>query len=858
MEENFSPRVRDVITYSKEEALRLGHDHIGTEHLLLGILRDGEGTAIQILKDLGLDLKQVRSKIESIAAPASSHGQISDNNIPLTRQAEKALKTTFLEAKLFQSPVIRTPHLLLCILRNDNDPISGIMAQMGASYDAVKSEYQNNHLESDAPESERREQGLSSSMSYEEGDAGEAADSGRRSSPVGGRKEKSKTPVLDNFGKDLTRAAELGKLDPVVGREAEIERVSQILSRRKKNNPLLIGEPGVGKSAIAEGLALRIFNKQVSRVLFDKRVVSLDLASLVAGTKYRGQFEERMKALMNELEKNDDIILFIDELHTIVGAGGATGSLDASNMFKPALARGEIQCIGATTLDEYRQFIEKDGALERRFQKVTVDPTSIDETIQILNNIKDKYEDHHNVLYTPAAIEACVKLTQRYMSDRHLPDKAIDALDEAGSRVHITNIEVPTSITELEAELQHIKDEKVRVVKSQRYEEAARLRDDEKKVEAKLENARTAWEDSIKLNKKIVDEAEVAEVVAMMTGVPVQRVAQQEMDKLAQMESLLQANVIGQDEAVKKIVRAIQRNRAGLKDPKKPIGSFIFLGPTGVGKTQLAKELTKLLFDSEDNMIRIDMSEYMEKFAISRLVGAPPGYVGYEEGGQLTERVRRKPYSVILLDEIEKAHPDVFNLLLQALDDGQITDSLGRKVDFKNTIIIMTSNLGSRQLKDFGTGVGFGTNAKEQNKSDMEKGVIQSALKKAFAPEFLNRIDDVVLFNSLSREDIHKIIDIELKGLFTRILDLGYGIEMSNEAKDFIANEGFDEAFGARPLARALQKLVEDPLAEKIIGKEISEGDSIFIDLKEKELIFTITHPKELEAPSEEEPKNLD
>jgi ATP-dependent Clp protease ATP-binding subunit ClpC len=569
---------------------------------------------------------------------------------------------------------------------------------------------------------------------------------------------------------------------------------------------------------------------------------------LVAGTKYRGQFEERMKALMNELEKNDDIILFIDELHTIVGAGGATGSLDASNMFKPALARGEIQCIGATTLDEYRQFIEKDGALERRFQKITVDPTSPEETVQILNNIKDKYEEHHNVLYTPAAIEACVRLTQRYISDRHLPDKAIDALDEAGSRVHITNIEVPENITQLEEQLEGIKAQKIAVVKSQRYEEAARLRDDEKKMEAQLESAREAWEASIKLNKKTVDEPEVAEVVAMMTGVPVQRVAQQELEKLSQMEDQLRSNVIGQDEAVKKIVRAIQRNRAGLKDPSKPIGSFIFLGPTGVGKTQLAKELTKLLFDSEDNMIRIDMSEYMEKFAISRLVGAPPGYVGYEEGGQLTERVRRKPYSVILLDEIEKAHPDVFNLLLQALDDGQITDSLGRRVDFKNTIIIMTSNLGSRQLKDFGTGVGFGTSARTQRKSDIENSVIQGALKKAFAPEFLNRIDDVVLFNSLSREDIHSIIDIELRSLFGRIQDLGYHINLSDEAKDFVADEGFDEAFGARPLARALQKLIEDPLAEKIISKEITEGDTIHIGLDDKTLVFKVDKAPQVEA----------
>ena len=838
MEENFSPRVRDVITYSKEEALRLGHDYIGTEHLLLGILRDGEGTAVAILKDLGLDLGNVRNKIEGIAAPYATNAPTSGKNLPLTRQAEKALKTTFLEAKLFQSPIIRTPHLLLCILRNDNDPISSVMAQMGASYDAVKSEYQNSYLENELPTSSS----LQSSMAYEDNDDLEESSSSRKgsSSSISARKEKSKTPVLDNFGKDLTKAAEQNRLDPVVGRSKEIERVSQILSRRKKNNPLLIGEPGVGKSAIAEGLALRIVNKKVSRVLFDKRVVSLDLASLVAGTKYRGQFEERMKALMNELEKNDDIILFIDELHTIVGAGGATGSLDASNMFKPALARGEIQCIGATTLDEYRQFIEKDGALERRFQKVTVDPTSPEETIEILNNIKDKYEDHHNVLYTEDAIEACVKLTQRYIADRFLPDKAIDALDEAGSRVHITNIEVPENIKELENELEHITKEKVKVVKSQMYEEAAKLRDDEKKIQAKLETAKSNWEDSIKLNKKLVDEEQVAEVVAMMTGVPVQRVAAQEMDRLAQMESTLKSLVIGQDEAVKKIVRAIQRNRAGLKDPNKPIGSFIFLGPTGVGKTQLAKKLTELLFDNEENMIRIDMSEYMEKFAISRLVGAPPGYVGYEEGGQLTERVRRKPYSVILLDEIEKAHPDVFNLLLQALDDGQITDSLGRKVDFKNTIIIMTSNLGSRELKDFGTGVGFGTTARDKGKDDLEKGVIQSALKKAFAPEFLNRIDDVVLFNSLKREDIHLIIDIELQGLFERIQELGYTINLSDKAKDFIADEGFDEAFGARPLARALQKLIEDPLAERIIGKQLTEGDEVIIELSNKELTFEI------------------
>ena len=856
MEENFSPRVRDVITYSKEEALRLGHDYIGTEHLILGLLREGEGDAVQILKVLGLDLKTVRSKVEGIAAPYATHDTPSAKNLPLTRQAEKALKTTFLEAKIFKSPVIRTPHLLLCILRNENDPVTTIMEQLGASYDAVQSEYKTS-LMKERDESSESSSSSAPMMSYGDDteEPGRSSSSGSRR-PASAKKEgKSKTPVLDNFGKDLTKAAEEGRLDPVVGRAKEIERVSQILSRRKKNNPLLIGEPGVGKSAIAEGLALRIINKKVSRVLFDKRVVTLDLASLVAGTKYRGQFEERMKALMNELEKNDDIILFIDELHTIVGAGGATGSLDASNMFKPALARGEIQCIGATTLDEYRQFIEKDGALERRFQKVTVDPTSPEETIQILHNIKDRYEDHHNVTYTDDAIEACVKLTQRYVSDRHLPDKAIDALDEAGSRVHITNIDVPEEITKLEAQLEHIKEEKVRVVKSQRYEEAAKLRDDEKKIEAELANATLAWEDSVKLNRKTVSEENVSEVVAMMTGVPVQRIAEKESDKLAVMADLLKSNVIGQDEAVAKIVKAIQRNRAGLKDPNKPIGSFIFLGPTGVGKTQLAKELTKLLFDSEDNMIRIDMSEYMEKFAISRLVGAPPGYVGYEEGGQLTERVRRKPYSVVLLDEIEKAHPDVFNLLLQALDDGQITDSLGRKVDFKNTIIIMTSNLGSRQLKDFGSGVGFGTSARKDNESEIAKSVIQSALKKAFAPEFLNRIDDVILFNHLEKEHIHEIIDIEVRKLFERVKDLGYGIALTEEAKDYIADKGYDSQFGARPLARALQKYVEDPLAEMIIHKELLEGDDVSISLKKDELFFDVTKAALPPAAEEKKPK---
>ena len=830
MDENFSPRVKDVISYSKEEAIRLGHDYIGTEHLMLGLIREGEGSAVQILEDLGVNMEAFRRKIEAISAPNIS-GQISTKkNLPLTRQAEKALKTTFLEAKLFQSNQIRTTHLLLCILRNDDDPVSRILRQYDIDYDNVKGEYQAHYADEvkDGPRGE---------MSYEDDDDFERKDPGYSGGSGGGKSKgegKTKTPVLDNFGRDLTKLAEEGKLDPVVGREKEIERVSQILSRRKKNNPLLIGEPGVGKSAIAEGLALRIVKRKVSRVLFDKRVVTLDLASLVAGTKYRGQFEERMKALMNELEKNDNIILFIDELHTIVGAGGATGSLDASNMFKPALARGEIQCIGATTLDEYRQYIEKDGALERRFQKVMVDPTTPDETIQILNNIKDRYEEHHNVNYTEDAVKACVSLTSRYVTDRHLPDKAIDALDEAGSRVHITSITVPKEIMDLEKKLEDIRDEKIQVVKKQRYEEAARLRDDEKRIENDLQEAQGRWEEEVKKNRETVDEADVAEVVAMMTGIPVQRVAQHESKRLSGMANDIKSNIIGQAEAVDKIVKAIQRNRAGLKDPNKPIGSFIFLGPTGVGKTQLAKELARALFDSEDNLIRIDMSEYMEKFAVSRLVGAPPGYVGYEEGGQLTEKVRRKPYSVVLLDEIEKAHPDVFNLLLQALDDGHMTDSLGRKVDFKNTIIIMTSNIGTRQLKDFGAGVGFGTSARQQGKQDIQKGVIENALKRAFAPEFLNRIDDVVLFNNLDQEDIFNIIDIELKKLYQRIHELGYKVKMSKKAKEYIAEKGFDEKYGARPLARAIQKYIEDPLAEQIINSEIEEGDSISIDLIKK------------------------
>lgn len=840
MEDNFSPRVKDVIQFSKEEALRLGHDFIGTEHLILGMLRDGNGSAIDILNFLNINFDLLRKKVE-ILSPANPNG-ISNNdkkNLHLTRQAERALKYTFLEAKVFNTTSISTALLLLCMLKNENDPTTKLLNKLKINYDNVKDIYmslnsnENEDIFKDTPRAENFDSG---EENYKEDIPNPTSNSGNKTT------KKSKTPVLDNFGRDLTEMAEDGKLDPVVGREKEIERVSQILSRRKKNNPLLIGEPGVGKSAIAEGLAIMIVKKKVSRILFNKRVVTLDLASLVAGTKYRGQFEERMKAVMNELEKNDDIILFIDEIHTIVGAGGATGSLDASNMFKPALARGEIQCVGATTLDEYRQYIEKDGALERRFQKVIVEPTTVDETILILNNIKGKYEDHHNVSYTPEAIEACVKLTSRYMTDRFLPDKAIDALDEAGSRVHITNIEVPKQILELEKQLEEVRELKNSVVKKQKFEEAAKLRDDEKKIEKDLAIAQEKWEEDAKLNRVEVTEDNVADVVSMMTGIPVNRIAQTETNKLAKLPELIKGKVIGQDEAVQKIAKSIQRNRAGLKDPNKPIGSFIFLGSTGVGKTQLAKVLAKELFDSEEALVRIDMSEYMEKFAISRLVGAPPGYVGYEEGGQLTEKIRRKPYAVVLLDEIEKAHPDVFNMMLQVLDDGFLTDSLGRKIDFRNTIIIMTSNIGARQLKDFGQGVGFGTAAKTAQADDYNKSVIENALKKAFAPEFLNRIDDVIVFNSLEKHDIDKIIDIEMEKLIIRIKDLGYTFTISEKAKDFIAEKGFDKQFGARPLKRAIQKYVEDALAEEIITSKIHEGDEIFMDLNEdsQELIVTI------------------
>jgi len=828
MDDNFSPRVKDVISFSKEEALRLGHDYIGTEHLMLGILRDGGGKAISILTAIDVDLDNLRKKVEILNPALLDNTRLENTkrNLHLTRQAERALKTTFLEAKLFQSDLIDTIHLLLCILRNENDPTTKLLERLNVNYDLVKEEFKS-MLTNDSDYLD-----ISGSSFPEESEDNAEDDKQNPFIPAAepAKSKKSKTPVLDNFGKDITALASLDKLDPVVGREKEIERVSQILSRRKKNNPLLIGEPGVGKSAIAEGLALRIVEKKVSRVLYGKRVISLDLASLVAGTKYRGQFEERMKAVMNELEKNEDIILFIDEIHTIVGAGGATGSLDASNMFKPALARGEIQCIGATTLDEYRQNIEKDGALERRFQKVLIEQTTEEETVEILQNIKSKYENHHNVTYTDDALVACVELTSRYVSDRFLPDKAIDALDEAGSRVHIKNMNVPQEVIELEEELDRVRINKNNVVKKQKYEEAAKLRDDEKRVERNLITAQEKWEEESKLNRVEVTESHIADVVAMMTGIPVQKIFSTEKNKLSNLTNTIGENLIGQQEAVEKVVKSIQRNRAGLKAPDKPIGSFIFLGQTGVGKTQLAKILAREMFDSEENLIRIDMSEYMEKFAISRLIGAPPGYVGYEEGGQLSEKVRRKPYSVILLDEVEKAHPDVFNMLLQVLDDGFLTDSLGRKINFQNTIIIMTSNIGARQIKDFGTGVGFSTSAQKAQSHDLEKGVIENALKKTFAPEFLNRIDDIVIFNALEKEDIMKIVDIELEKLSKRITKLGYTLKLSKKAKGFLGDKGFDKKYGARPLSRAIQRYLEDLIAEEIVSNRIKEGDALKID----------------------------
>ncbi len=849
MEAKFSNRVKEVISLSREEALRLGHDYIGTEHLLLGIIREGEGIAISLLKKLGLSLDELRDTIETASKGTGSHNVKNMANIPLTRQSEKVLKITYLEAKIFKSQLIGTEHLLLSILRDEDNIATQILDKFDVSYDVVKEllEYQTENplASSDTDDGDEEESRMFG------GSSGSVPGASKDKPAKGG--EKSRTPVLDNFGRDLTKMAEEDKMDPIVGRDKEIERVAQILSRRKKNNPILIGEPGVGKTAIAEGLALRIIQKKVSRILFGKRVVTLDLASLVAGTKYRGQFEERMKAVMNELEKSPEVILFIDELHTIVGAGGASGSLDASNMFKPALARGEIQCIGATTLDEYRQYIEKDGALARRFQMVLVDATTVDETIEILDNIKSKYEDHHYVNYSAEAIEACVKLSDRYISDRYLPDKAIDILDEAGARVHINNIHVPDGILKLEEAIEDIKKEKNRVVKSQKYEEAAQLRDREKKLIEELDLAKDRWEKETSTKRYTVTEDHIADVIGLITGIPTQRIAQKESYKLLSMNEELQGKVIGQDEAIAKLTKAIQRTRVGLKDPNKPIGSFIFLGPTGVGKTELAKVLSSYLFDKKDSLVRIDMSEYMEKFSVSRLVGAPPGYVGYEEGGQLTEKVRRKPYSVILLDEVEKAHPDVFNLLLQVLDDGILTDGLGRRVDFRNTIIIMTSNIGVRDLKDFGAGIGFATQSKKENASEIMKATIQSALKKAFNPEFLNRLDDVIVFNSLEREDIHKIIDIALNKLFARIKDLGYAVELTEKAKDFLADKGYDPQYGARPLNRAIQKYLEDSVAEEILKGDLKEGDVILADYDGKSEVLTLSKKKAKKKKEESE-----
>ncbi|MBS1231579.1 MAG: Clp protease ClpC [Bacteroidetes bacterium] len=840
MDSQFSQRVKDILGYSKEEAIRLGNSHISPEHIFLGILRDGEGVAVEILINQGIDLLVLKGSLEK-SIKVDSPVSVSDHEIiPLLRSTERILKLVYLEAKALKSTTIDSEHLLLAILKDENALVTRFLAELDVDYQSVR-----RAVEASSPTAK-------ADFPREEDDEGQVFGGGQgKGQSSSSPKPSSDTPVLDNFGIDLTKAAEEGKLDPVVGREREIERLAQILSRRKKNNPVLIGEPGVGKSAIAEGLALRITKKNVSRVLFNKRVVALDLASIVAGTKYRGQFEERMKAILNELSKNDNIILFIDEIHTIVGAGGATGSLDAANMLKPALARGEIQCIGATTLDEYRQHIEKDGALERRFQKVIVDPTSVEETIHILHNIKERYEEHHNVIYTDDAIDACVKLTNRYISDRHLPDKAIDALDESGSRVHISNIVVPEKILSLENQLEDTKKEKMMAVKNQNFEKAASFRDREKDLLDLIDLEKKKWEKELAVNRETVDAEKVAEVVAMMTGVPVQRIAQTEGTRLLKMADELKGLVIGQDEAIQKVVKSIQRNRAGLKDPNKPIGTFIFLGPTGVGKTQLAKVLAKFLFDTTDNLIRVDMSEYMEKFSVSRLVGAPPGYVGYEEGGQLTEKVRRKPYSVVLLDEIEKAHPDVFHILLQVLDEGQLTDSLGRRVDFRNTIVILTSNIGTRQISEFGHGIGFDTNAKKTTRDEQTKSILQKALQKTFAPEFLNRIDDVVMFNSLGKEEINKIIDLELTGLYDRVKSLGYQLKIATAARDYIAERGFDANYGARPLKRAIQKYLEDPMAEVLIKADHKEGDTIHVGFNtaKAEIKIKILKKKEAQMP---------
>ncbi len=834
MDNNFSTQVKEIISFSREEALRLGNDFIGTEHLLLGLIREGDNTAIRILKSFNVDLYELRKEIELAVKDKTGKNIANINSLPLTKQAEKVIRVTVLEAKALKSTTVETEHLMLSILKNKENIATQILNQFDVDYDLFRQELgivKSNDVRSEY--SEENDDDFDDEKKYSQ------SKSSRQQGTA-----KSKTPVLDNFGRDITKLAEMNALDPIVGRDSEIERVSQILSRRKKNNPILIGEPGVGKTAIVEGLALRIVQRKVSRVLFDKRVISLDLAALVAGTKYRGQFEERMKAIMNELEKNRDVILFIDEIHTIVGAGGASGSLDASNIFKPALSRGELQCIGASTLDEYRMYIEKDGALDRRFQKVMVEPPSVEETITILNNIKSKYEDYHNVNYDDEAIDACVKLSDRYITDRLLPDKAIDVMDEVGARVHLKNINVPPNIVELEKKIEDVKNEKNKVVKSQKFEEAASLRDTEKRLGEELEKAKAEWEEESKHKRYPIGEEQIAEVVSMMTGIPVKRMVQAESEKLRKMADDMKAMVVGQSEAIQKVVKAIQRNRVGLKDPKKPIGTFIFLGPTGVGKTELARALARYMFDSEDSLIRIDMSEYMEKFTVSRLIGAPPGYVGYEEGGQLTERVRRKPYSVILLDEIEKAHPDIYNILLQVLDDGQLTDGLGRKVDFKNTLIIMTSNIGARQLKDFGAGVGFATTSRVQNEDEANKAIIEKALKRTFSPEFLNRIDDVVIFNSLTRDNIFEIIDILMKGVMKRLSNLGFSLELTEDAKSFLAEKGYDVQFGARPLHRAIQKYLEDPLAEEILSLHVKAGDTLVANLDKENQKITFTFKK--------------
>ncbi len=835
MEAKFSQQVKEVISYSREEALRLGHESISVEHLFLGIIREGESLAINVLTSLRTDLVRLRKDVENGIKSSIRHQAFTGKQLPLTKYAEKVLKITVLEAKNLKSEMIGTEHLMLSILKFKKGMITNLLDQRyHITYEVFKAELE--YLQQDF-----RDELPGDSEDDESFDEERRKTYGPQKR---GQSNKSKTPVLDNFGRDITKLAEEGRLDPIVGRETEIERVSTILSRRKKNNPILIGEPGVGKTAIAEGLALRITQRKVSRVLFGKRIVMLDLAALVAGTKYRGQFEERMKAIMNELEKNRDVILFIDEIHTIVGAGGATGSLDASNIFKPALARGELQAIGASTLDEYRQYIEKDGALERRFQKVLIDPPSVEDTITILENIKEKYEDYHSVYFEDDSIKACVTLSNRYISDRFLPDKAIDVMDEVGARVHLKNIHVPQTIIDLEGKIEEINEEKNRVVKSQRYEEAARLRDTEKRLLKDLDTAKKNWEEEAKTKKYPVTEEDIAEVIAMMTGIPVNRVAQSEGNRLLSMEDDLKKAIIGQDDAIAKITKAIQRNRVGLKDPKKPIGSFIFLGPTGVGKTELAKALARYMFDNDDALIRIDMSEYMEKFSLSRLIGAPPGYVGYEEGGQLTEKVRRKPYSVVLLDEIEKAHPDVSNILLQVLDDGMLTDGLGRKIDFKNTLIIMTSNVGIKK-KDERTAGYFGASEQE------DKSILEMALKNIFAPEFLNRIDDVVIFNSLSKDDIVQIVDISLKDVLQRVRDLGYEVVLTNDAKLFLADKGYDPKFGARPLHRAIQKYLEDPLAEKILNSEVSEESVLWVATGEDELVITVRAAEEKAETSE-------